>query len=144
MLNAKVPFQWGDEQIQAFDKIKSLLVNSPLLAFPRFDLEFHLSVDSSKYGTGSYLWQIWPDSEFKPNTPEKDRVRIIRFGSKSFQKWQHNYGPTKLELLGMTTSILDCASYLRGHKFTVYCDNQALAPLFQKKLKGAKIGRAHV
>ena len=43
----------------------------------------------------------------------------------------------KLELLGMVTSILDCASYLRGRKFIVECDHQALMPLFQKNLKGA-------
>jgi hypothetical protein len=43
----------------------------------------------------------------------------------------------KLELLCAVTSIIDCASYLRGNKFTVECDNQALKPLFQNKLRGA-------
>ena len=37
----------------------------------------------------------------------------------------------------MVTSILDCASYLRGRKFIVECDHQALRLLFQKNLKGA-------
>ena len=37
----------------------------------------------------------------------------------------------------MVTSILDCASYLRGRDFIVECDHQALRPLFQKRLKGA-------
>ena len=54
-----------------------------------------------------------------------------------FSKWQQSYGPTKLELLGMVTSIIDCASYLRGGHFIVECDHQALKPLFQKSLKGA-------
>ena len=37
----------------------------------------------------------------------------------------------------MVTSIIDCASYLRGRHFIVECDHQALKPLFQKSLKGA-------
>ena len=64
-------------------------------------------------------------------------MRVVRFGSKSLNKYQQSYGPTKLELLGMVTSIIDCASYLRGRHFFVECDHQSLKPLFQKKMKGA-------
>jgi hypothetical protein len=39
--------------------------------------------------------------------------------------------------LGMVTSVLDCASYIRGRHFVLECDHQALKPLFQKQLKGA-------
>lgn len=61
---------------------------------------------------------------------ENDQKRVVRFGSKGLSKWQQSYGPTKLELLGVTISVLDCASYFE-------CDHQALKPLFQKQLKGA-------
>ena len=83
------------------------------------------------------LYQIHPEAEFPSGTSEKARTRVVRFGSKSLQKWQKNYGPTKLELLGMTVSILACTSYLRGQHFKVYCDHAALRPLFQNRLKGA-------
>ena len=132
-----VPFQWGEAQQDAMDKLKTALVNSPVLAFPRFDLEFRLSVDTFHLGSGYVLHQIWPEEEFPPGTSERARTRVVRFGSKSLTKWQSNYGPTKLELLGMVTSILDCATYLRGRPFLVLCDHQALKPLFQNKLKGA-------
>lgn len=62
---------------------------------------------------------------------EKDVARVVRFGSKSPSKWQQSYGPTKLELLGMVVSILDC------NRFVVECDHQALKPIFQKQFKGA-------
>lgn len=55
--------------------------------------------------------------------------------------WQKSYGPTKLELLGMVTSIMDCAQYLRSNKFYVECDHKALAPLFNNSLKGALYDR---
>ena len=76
------------------------------------------------------LYQLDPnDNTQKP--------RIIRFGSKSSSPWQQSCGPTKLELLGMVVSILDCADYLRGNSFVVECDHQALKPLYQKQFKGA-------
>ena len=50
-------------------------------------------------------------------------------------KLQQLYGPTKLELLGLVTNVLDCSSCLRGRHFTVECDHQVLRPLFQKQLK---------
>ncbi|CAC5392818.1 unnamed protein product [Mytilus coruscus] len=48
-----------------------------------------------------------------------------------------SYGPTKLELLGVVTSITDCLSYLRGNRLIVECDHNALRPLIEKQLKGA-------
>ena len=130
LLKKNTKFAWSYEQEAAFRNLKSSLLNSEVLAFPRFDLPFFLAVDSSATGIGYMLYQKHPgDTE--------DKIRVIRFGSKSMNSWQKSYGPTKLELLGVVTSIVDCASYLRGNKFTLECDHQALRPLFQNKLKGA-------
>ena len=137
LLKDGVPFEWKNEQQDAMDKLKQLLINSPVLAFPRYDLMFRLAVDTSSRGIGFMLYQIHPAEDFPPDTPEKERMRVVRFGSKSLKSYQQSYGPCKLELLGMTQSILECASYLRGTKFLVECDHQALKPLFQKKMKGA-------
>ena len=46
LLRENVKFQWSTEQEQAFVKLKKLLQNSEVLAFPRFDLLFYLAVDS--------------------------------------------------------------------------------------------------
>ncbi|CAG2184532.1 unnamed protein product [Mytilus edulis] len=131
LLKKSVKFKWGIEQEQAFKKVKTLLANSPVLAFPKYDLPFYLAVDTSCKGIGYMLYQQHPMDD------SSEELRVIRFGSKSLSKWQRSYGPTKLELLGMVTAILDCSMYLRGQKFVVECDHQALKPLFQKQLKGA-------
>ena len=102
-------------------------MSSKALACPRFDIEFRIAVDTNSKGIGYMLYQIHGD----------EKPRVVRFGLKGLSKWQHSYGPTKMELLGVVNSILDCAPYLRGHHFTVECDHQALKPLFQKQLKGA-------
>ena len=37
-----------------------------------------------------------------PTETNEEVIRVVRFGSKSLSKWQQSYGPTKLELLGMS------------------------------------------
>jgi len=71
-----------------------------------------------------------------PTETNEEVIRVVRFGSKSLSKWQRSYGPTKLELLGMVTAILDCSMYIRQQKFIVETYHQALKPLFEKQLKG--------
>lgn len=127
LLKSNTRYIWTDEQQSAFQELKHLLLQSPVLAFPRFDIEFKLAVDTSSKGIGYMLYQKHSDG-----TP-----RVVRFGSKGLTKWQSSYGPTKLELLGMVTAILDCSTYLSGKHFIVECDHQALKPLFQKQLRGA-------
>ncbi|CAC5388074.1 unnamed protein product [Mytilus coruscus] len=131
LLRKNMKFRWSAEQENAFQKLKKLLLNSPVLAFPNYNIPFHLAVDTSSKGIGYVLYQIHTDEH------EEDMIRVVRFGSKSLSRWQISYGPTKLELLGMVTAILDCSVYLRGRRFIVECDHQALKPLFQKQLKGA-------
>ncbi|VDH94329.1 Hypothetical predicted protein [Mytilus galloprovincialis] len=128
LLKKNQKFEWKIEQSTAFQNLKTHLVNTDNLSFPRFDLPFILAVDTSSKGIGYMLYQ---------KDPTKEKPNIIRFGSKSLSRWQQSYGPTKLELLGMVTSILDCADYLRGTQFIVECDHQALQPLFMKQFKGA-------
>lgn len=127
LLKNGVKFIWTTIHQSAFDKLKDLLVNSEALAFPRYDLEFRLAVDTSCKGVGYMLYQIHENNE----------VRVVRFGSKGLNRYQQSYGPTKLELLGMVFSVLDCAPYVRGRHFVVECDHRALQPLFQKQLRGA-------
>lgn len=103
-------------------KIKKIIAKLRNFGFPRFDLLFYLAVDSSAQGIGYALYQ-----KHLENSDEK--VRIIRFGSKALTSWQKSYGPTKLELLGVVTSIVENCSYLCGNKFILECDHQALPPI---------------
>lgn len=130
LLRKNARFCWLDDQQSAFTTLKQRLTSAPILQFPKYEWPFRLAVDTSSLGIGYMLYQVDPrDPESKP--------RIIRYGSKSLNSWQQSYGPTKLELLGMVVSILECNDYLRGTKFTVECDHKALQPLFQKQFKGA-------
>lgn len=131
-------FQWSENCQNAFEKLKHLLLTSNLLAFPRHDLQFRIQVDTSKHGIGYMLYQITPESEAM-GLSQRQRLRVIRFGSKSLNRHQSSYGPTKLELLGLVTAVLQCSSYIKGSNrpTVVECDHQALKPLFSKRFTGA-------
>ena len=51
-------FVWGVEQQNAFEEIKQRLQKSPLLHMPDKVGRFQLHADTSKYATGSALYQI--------------------------------------------------------------------------------------
>ena len=52
------PFKWGQEQQRAFEEIKGRLQKPPILHLPDNKGRFHLYSDTSKYATGSALYQI--------------------------------------------------------------------------------------
>jgi len=103
LLKKGANFCWMEEQENALIELKSRLLNSEVLAFPRFDLTFYLAVDTLSRGIGYVLYQKHPDQN-----SNYENIRIVRFGSKSLNHWQKSYVSTKLELLGVVTSITDC------------------------------------
>ena len=52
------PFNWGREQQDSFEEIKCRLIKPPVLHMPNKTGRFHLYSDTSKFATGSALYQI--------------------------------------------------------------------------------------
>ena len=52
------PFIWGKEQQDSFEEIKCRLIKPPVLHMPNQTGRFHLYSDTSKFATGSTLYQI--------------------------------------------------------------------------------------
>ena len=51
-------FMWGKEQQDAFKEIKHRLIKPPIFIMPNSTGRFHLYSDTSKFATGSVLYQI--------------------------------------------------------------------------------------
>ncbi|KAL1246992.1 hypothetical protein QQF64_034535 [Cirrhinus molitorella] len=115
---------WTPQQEQAFDRLKASLVNSMILAHPDFTRPFMLSTDASLEGMGAVLSQLQDGDT---------RARPIAFASKSLNQAQRNYPAHRLEFLALKWSICDKFSHwLKGHKFTVWTDNNPLTHILTK------------
>ena len=95
------PFYWGKEQQDSFIENKCRLVEPPVLHMPNKSGRFHLYSDTSKYATGSILYQI-----------QDGKPKLIAYASKRLPEAARNYSITELELCGLAINIANFAHLL--------------------------------
>jgi hypothetical protein len=116
------PWVWGAPQENAFETIKKIMTNAPVLAFADFSLpdSFRVYTDASKIGLGGVLTQV----------DREDVERPVYFASRATSKAEKNYPTTAHECLSVVYFVTLFNFYLAGRKFTVYTDHSALVWLF--------------
>jgi hypothetical protein len=85
-----VVWHWDAEQQAAFDKLKTHITSSPVLAFADDSLQFHIKVDRSDFVMGAVLSQ---------QSPADDKWHPIAFSSKSLNVVEWNYDIHDKEML---------------------------------------------
>ena len=123
-------FVWSSECEQSFLEIKSLLMKSPIMAYPNDEGEYILDTDASDVGIGAVLSQVQDNQE-----------KVIAYGSRTLNKAERNYCVTDKELLALRYFVEYYRQYLLGRKFTVRTDHQALSWLFSLKEPKGRIAR---
>ena len=116
------PFVWQEEQQNAFDTIKEMMINPPVLYLPKPGGRFILYCDSSRTHTGSSLWQI---QEGKP--------RLLGYASKSLPAPALNYSVTELEMTGMAVNIHLWRHLLHRVEFDCAVDHRAIPYIMKAK-----------
>ena len=113
----KTLINWSEAAQSAFEVLKELCVNAPILAFPNYKLPFILHTDSSIEGLGAVLY--WK---------QEGKLRVIAYASRSVTKTESNYPAHKLEFLALKWAICEkFHEYLYGNTpFEVYTDNNPL------------------
>ena len=87
-------FKWTKEAERAFNDIRKLLINPPVLKAPTPDGLFQLESVTSREGIGGTLLQ-----------KQGDELVVIGYHSKRLPKSAKNFGVTELELTGLLVSI---------------------------------------
>ena len=95
-------FVWGEEQEEAFIKIRSRLQRPPVLHLPERQGRFQLYSDTSKFATGSALYQI-----------QNGKPKLIVYASKRMPEAAKNYSITELEMCGLAINIASFAHLLK-------------------------------
>ena len=89
---------WGDEQQKAFGEIKSILLKPPILSMPDNRGGFLLYSDTSKFATGSALYQV-----------QDGKPKLIAYVSKRMLEAAINYSITESEMCGLAINIASFA-----------------------------------
>ena len=101
-----------EECLLAFNTIKKLLMNPPLLRFPDPDLPYKVISDASITGCGAILTQ---------------EDRPVAYYSHKFSDTERGYGTGEQEMLGIVLALMEWRCYLEGCKgLTVVTDHNPL------------------
>ena len=110
-----VPFKWTASQQAAFEKLRDLLAEIPLLYYPQPDVDFHLKVDASLFAIGGTLEQE-QNGKFVP----------LGFASKTLCKSRQAYCATKRELYAVVFFMRYFRDITRGTMVVIWTDHAAL------------------
>lgn len=130
--NKNNKFKWDEKCEDAFNKIKQLLTNPPLLAHWNDDWESVIYVDSSNYAMGASLLQI---------NPETNNLHPIAYLSKKYTDTQARYANAEREMLGLVYAVNYWREFTLGRKTTVYTDCQALIHYQNFKNTSSRLNR---
>ena len=115
-------FLWGKEQQESFEEIKHRLIKPPVLRMPNTTGRFHLYSDTSKFLTGSVLYQI------KNRNP-----KLIAYASKRVPEAARNYSITELELSELPINVATFSLLLKKADFDAIVDHQSLTYIIKNK-----------
>ena len=120
------PFVWGGKQQKAFDKIESRLLKPPVLSMPDKRGRFLLYSDTSKYTTGSALYQV-----------QNGKPKLIAYASKQMPESARNYSITELEMCGLAINIASFAHLLKRVDFDAIVDHLVIMHIMKSKMEPA-------
>lgn len=126
----KVLFRWGREQQQAFENLKSAIVNPPVLAVPNFNSKFIVQTDASRGGIAAVLLQ-----------EEGGERRPVAYASRRLNEAELRYSVYECEALAVLFALEKFAFYLEHQEFLLETDNQALSWVLAKPRKTGRIAR---
>ena len=120
------PFIWGKEQQDSFEELKCRLIKPPVLHVPNKTGRFHLYSDTSKFATGSTLYQI-----------QNGKPKSITYMSKRLPEAAKSYSITELELCGLAINIASFSNLLKKVDFDAIVDHMALTHIIKSKMEPA-------
>jgi hypothetical protein len=108
-------FIWDKSCEQAYQTLKTALVNAPVLTRPDFKKTFWLDVDWSPKGVGAILSQ--KDGKFE---------RVVTYASKSLTEAQRKFHPMEGECYALIWGVMHFRQYLHMKHFVLRTDHKPL------------------
>ena len=113
----KALVEWTEECQVAFEHLKHLCSQTPILPYANYQKPFKLHTDASEHGLGAVMYQ----------KQDANTEHVIAYASRTLPKSERNYDTHKLEFLALKWSIMErFHEYLYGGHFEVCTDNNPL------------------
>lgn len=122
MTSKKIPYQWGKEQQEAFEKLKFAMTTAPVLCKPNFQQDWVLDVDASDVALGAVLGQEDKEGEVHP----------VYFWSRQLGNPEKNYSVTDRECLAVVAACKKFRPYILGRHVTIHSDHTAVKWILNK------------
>ena len=125
LLKKNTRFHWSEKCDIAFNTLKSVLTQAPVLVTPNFDKPFKISVDACDTGMGAVLSQVDSHNVEHP----------VCFHSQKFSKHEKVYSTVEKELLGLIIALKHFDFYINGSSIPiqVFTDHNPLVFLARVK-----------
>ncbi|KAG5308611.1 TF29 protein, partial [Pseudoatta argentina] len=125
-------FRFDDEQKNAFQKLKTILSQEPLLKLYRVGADTELHTDASSYGFGAILCQ----------RDDQDRLfHPVCYASWKTSEAESRYSSYELEVLAVIRALNKFRVYLLGIPFKIVTDCNAFVLTMSKKDLCVRVAR---
>ena len=122
LLEKDTRFNFDDSCKVAFEEIKIILVQAPIMAATEWDQGFEIMCDASDFPMGVVLVQ------------RKEKIfRAIYYARRTFNEAQENYSTTEKEILAIVFACEKFRPYILGSHIIVHTDHAAIKYLMSKK-----------
>ncbi|GFW01556.1 retrovirus-related Pol polyprotein from transposon 17.6 [Trichonephila clavipes] len=117
------PFMFEQPQMEAFEKLKKLLTESPVLSIFQQGRTTELHTDASQQGYGAVLLQEAEDRKLHP----------VQYVSQKTTPAEEKYSSYELEVLAVVNALKKFRTYLLGNHFKIITDCSAFQKTMDKK-----------
>jgi len=107
-------WKWGAKEEEAFDEIKKLLTNVPVMAYFAKDAKPRLVTDASPVGLGAVLEQQQEDGSYRP----------VYYASRMLSNVEKRYSQFEREALAVRWAFQKFYLYLCGIEFELRTDHK--------------------
>ncbi len=113
-----IPWEWMNKREEAFQTLKRLICEEPVLLMPRLEKAFKLEVDASNYAIGATLNQQDKQQCWHP----------VTYFSTTLSEAERNYDIYDKELLAIVKSLRHWRTYLAGnpHQMVIHTNHSNL------------------
>ena len=134
LLKAESKVDWHnlDESVKnAFEMLKTKLIEAPILAFPHPDGKIRITTDGCGYGIAAILEQAVGTESYKP----------LAYASRTLTDCETRYTITEIECLAVVFAIQKFRQYIHGQNFVVKTDHHSLQYLLNLKDPNSRLAR---